>query len=139
MANYVSNISRQADYGSDQRAAAALHDCFSNFGDAVEEIYGSVKQMRQIRSAGTSRASFRFQMSNVQTWMSAALTDEETCTDGFEDVADGQMKEEVCDRVEYVKKLTSNALALVNRYAENGMNWIVMMMTGFGPLDLVAG
>lgn len=122
MANYVSNISRQADYGSDQRAAAALHDCFSNFGDAVEEIYGSVKQMRQIRSAGTSRASFRFQMSNVQTWMSAALTDEETCTDGFEDVADGQMKEEVCDRVEYVKKLTSNALALVNRYAENGMN-----------------
>lgn len=122
MANYVSNISRQADYGPDQRAAAALHDCFSNFGDAVEEIYGSLKQMRQIRSAGTSRASFRFQMSNVQTWMSAALTDEDTCTDGFEDVADGQMKEEVCDRVEYVKKLTSNALALVNRYAENGMN-----------------
>ncbi|KAJ4710026.1 21 kDa protein-like [Melia azedarach] len=120
MTTYVSNLSRQADYEADTRAAAALHDCFSNFGDAVEEINGSLKQMRQLKSS--SRSSFRFQMSNVQTWMSAALTDEDTCTDGFEDVSDGPMKKDICDRVEYVKKLTSNALALVNRYAETGTN-----------------
>lgn len=64
---------------------------------------------------------FRFQMSNVQTWMSAALTEEETCTDGFEDVPEGTVKTDVCDRVSYVKKFTSNALALVNSYANNGM------------------
>ncbi|KAF2316831.1 hypothetical protein GH714_042172 [Hevea brasiliensis] len=77
MTAYVSNLSRQSDYGSDHRAAAALHDCFSNFGDAVDEIRGSLKQMRQLGAAGSSAEALRFQMSNVQTWMSAALTDEE--------------------------------------------------------------
>lgn len=121
VAAYVSNISRQADYGANPRAAAALHDCFSNFGDAVDEIRGSLRQMRHLNVGGTGAGggeSFRFQMSNVQTWMSAALTDQETCTDGFQDVADGPLKKEVCDRTTEVKKHTSNALALVNSYAE---------------------
>ncbi|XP_068331956.1 pectinesterase inhibitor 7-like [Pyrus communis] len=123
MAAYVSNISRQADYGADSRAASALHDCFSNFGDAVDEIRGSLKQMRQLIAtavSGGGSSSFRFQMSNVQTWMSAALTDEETCTDGFDDVEDGPLKTDVSNGVENVKKVTSNALALVNRVAEKG-------------------
>lgn len=120
MAAYVSNLSRQADYGADPRARAALHDCYSNMGDAVDEINGSLKQMRQLMAP--SSESFRFQMGNVQTWMSAALTDEDTCTDGFEDVAEGPMKKEVSERAAKVKKLTSNALALVNSYAEEGTN-----------------
>ncbi|KAJ8770080.1 hypothetical protein K2173_010125 [Erythroxylum novogranatense] len=120
MAVFVSNVSRQADYGSVPREAAALHDCFSNFGDAVDEIRASLKQMRQLDSPASSAQSFRFLMSNVQTWMSAALTDEETCTDGFEDVPDSLMKTAVCDRAANVKKFTSNALALVNSYAAKG-------------------
>ncbi|KAE8705450.1 endoglucanase 8-like [Hibiscus syriacus] len=118
LAVYVSKISREADYGADTRTSAALHDCYSNMGDAVDEIRGSLKQMRQTVAPGSE--SFRFQMGNVQTWMSAALTDEETCTDGLEDVAEGAMKIEVVKRAAKVKKLTSNALALVNSYAEKG-------------------
>lgn len=120
-ASYVSNLTRDADYDGSTRAALALHDCFSNLGDAVDEIRGSLKQMRQIGAAGAGASSFLFQMSNVQTWMSAALTDEETCTDGFQDVADCPVKTDVCDRVTNVKKFTSNALALVNSYANKGM------------------
>lgn len=122
-ASYVSNLTREADYGGSTRAALALHDCFSNLGDAVDEIRGSLKQMRQIGGGGGGAGanSFLFQMSNVQTWMSAALTDEETCTDGFQDVTDCPVKTDVCDRVTNVKKFTSNALALVNSYANKGM------------------
>ncbi|MED6180422.1 hypothetical protein PIB30_010052 [Stylosanthes scabra] len=119
-ASYVSNLTRDADYTADTRATSALHDCFSNLDDAVDEIRGSLKQMRQIGAAGTGAESFLFQMSNVQTWMSAALTDEETCTEGFQDVADCPVKAEVCDRVTKVKQFTSNALALVNSYANKG-------------------
>ncbi|RVW48489.1 Pectinesterase inhibitor 11 [Vitis vinifera] len=118
MASYVANLSRQADYGSAPRTAAALHDCFSTFGDAIDQIRGSLKQMRQLKAG----ESFRFQMGNVQTWMSAALTNEDTCTDGFEDAPDGAVKSEVCDRVENVKKFTSNALALVNSYVNKETN-----------------
>ncbi|KAK8583000.1 hypothetical protein V6N13_069765 [Hibiscus sabdariffa] len=122
MAAFVSNLSRQADYGADPRASAALHDCFSNMGDAVDEIRGSLKQMRKLVAVAPGSESFRFQMGNVQTWMSAALTDEETCTDGFEDVDDGPTKTAVCERAANVKKFTSNALALVDSYAEKGAN-----------------
>ncbi|XP_022973542.1 21 kDa protein-like [Cucurbita maxima] len=116
MAAYVSNLSHVADYGADHRVSSALHDCFTNFDDAVDEIRGSLKQMRQINDVDAP--SFRFQMSNVQTWMSAALTDQETCTDGFDDVMDGPIKKDVCAKAEKVKKHTSNALALVNSFVE---------------------
>ncbi|KAL6189881.1 hypothetical protein ACLB2K_036282 [Fragaria x ananassa] len=115
MAAFVSNLLRHANYGSDHRSAAALHDCFSNFDDAVDQIRDSLNQMKTL---GSGQGSVRFQMSNVQTWMSAALTDQETCTDGFQDVPDGTVKSEVVKRSEKVKKVTSNALALVNSVAE---------------------
>ncbi|KAK8526233.1 hypothetical protein V6N13_017285 [Hibiscus sabdariffa] len=118
LAVYISNISRESDYRADTGASATLHDCFSNMGDAVDEIRGSLKQMQQRVTPGSE--TFRFQMGNVQTWMSAALTDEETCTDGMQDVAEGPMKREVFKRAAKLKKLTSNALALVNIYAEKG-------------------
>ncbi|GAB4828741.1 hypothetical protein Ancab_018409, partial [Ancistrocladus abbreviatus] len=117
MATYVSNLTREAEYGSDHRAAASIHDCFSTLEDAVDQIRGSLKQMRQLGSAGSGNETVRFQLSNVQTWMSAALTNEDTCTDGFQDVAEGPIKSNVCNRVAEVKKFTSNALALVNSYA----------------------
>ncbi|KAJ0094197.1 hypothetical protein Patl1_15487 [Pistacia atlantica] len=77
---------------------------------------------KHLGAAGSSKETLRFLMSNVQTWMSAALTDQETCTDGFDDVADGPVKADVVNRAAYVKKLTSNALALVNSYAEKEMS-----------------
>lgn len=50
-------------------------------------------------SAGEEEELIRFQLSNVQTWMSAALTNEDTCSDGFDDVEDGPLKKEVCEMV----------------------------------------
>ncbi|PSR91054.1 Pectinesterase inhibitor domain protein [Actinidia chinensis var. chinensis] len=116
-AKYLSNLSRTIDYGGDHRAAAALHDCSSVFGDAVDQILDSLRQMRHLGSTSAGGETLRFQMSNVQTWMSAALTNEDTCTDGFEDISDGAVKTAVNDRVVKVKEVTSNALALVNSYA----------------------
>lgn len=121
-----SNLTRRADYGPDPRAASALRDCRSVFADAVGQMRGSLKQMRQLGLGsgygyGSSRSEeeVRFQLSNVQTWMSAALTNEDTCSDGFGDVEDGPLKEEVCEKVADVRELTSNALALVNTFANS--------------------
>ncbi|KAH0722917.1 hypothetical protein KY290_005583 [Solanum tuberosum] len=115
MSAFVSNLSREADYGAQPRALAALHDCFSVFGDAVDQIRDSLSQMRTL---GGSSESLRFQMSNVQTWMSAALSNEDTCTDGFEDVSDDEpLKLDVCNRAGKVKEVTSNALAFINSFA----------------------
>ncbi|KAK9106553.1 hypothetical protein Syun_022564 [Stephania yunnanensis] len=126
MAKYVSALSHQTNVGAEPKAVSALRDCFSTLRDAVDEIRSSLAELRRMPSAGsisgTSGPSggaddFRFQMSNVQTWMSAALTNEDTCTDGFDVVADSQVKAGVCDQATKVKKVTSNALALVNSFA----------------------
>ncbi|KAF8389977.1 hypothetical protein HHK36_024497 [Tetracentron sinense] len=116
MASYLSNLSSQPNCRAEPRAAAALHDCFATFGEAVDQMRRSLKEMRHLDAA----ESFIFQMSNVQTWMSAALTNEETCTDEFEDVLDGPMRTDVSDRAANVKKFTSNALALVNSFVTSG-------------------
>ncbi|KAG7647315.1 putative pectinesterase [Arabidopsis thaliana] len=126
LASYLANITTlqpesQDDGAHHPTAAAVFHDCFDNLKDAVEEMKGSMKQMRELVSTG-SLESFRFQMSNVQTWLSAALTDEETCTDGFKDIHDEPRKDDICARVDDVKKMTSNALALVNRCVDKAIH-----------------
>ncbi|KAK4800231.1 hypothetical protein SAY86_025596 [Trapa natans] len=105
MAAYLSNLTEQAGNGP----AAVLHDCASNFERAEEQIGDSFKQMNGSNPSG-------LQMSNVQTWMSAALTDQGTCTDGLEEVEDFPLKSDVKRRTTHVKKVTSNALALVNSF-----------------------
>lgn len=115
MALYVANLTHEADYSADRRAASALHDCFSVLGDAIDQIRESLDQMRTLTGSGGGQEELRFQLSNVQTWMSAALTNEDTCVDGLDDVAAGSpIKADVSDRILKVKEVTSNALALVN-------------------------
>ncbi|XP_061344957.1 21 kDa protein-like [Gastrolobium bilobum] len=121
-ASYLSNLTLKA---GNSPAAKEVHDCFSKLDDAVDQIRDSLKQMRQIGSsgvgAGDGTSSFRFQMSNVLTWMSAAITNEGTCMDGLNDVSEGPVKTDVSRRVTKVKKITSNALALANSYSNKGM------------------
>lgn len=117
MANYVSNIGREADFGADQRAATAVQQCYSSFRDAMDSMHDSITQMRDLRSAGSSE-SFRFKLSSVQTYMSSALTDEEDCLDVFEDVMNGNIKRHVQDKTQMLEHVTSVALALVNTYVE---------------------
>ncbi|VVA10949.1 Hypothetical predicted protein [Prunus dulcis] len=57
-------------------------------------------------------------ISDVQTWVSAALTDENTCSEGFGgNGMNGNLKTAVRGRIVNIAQLTSNALALINRYA----------------------
>lgn len=112
-------VTREAKSGSVEAvaAASALQDCVSSFGDAMDQMKGSLKQMKEIETtAGNGGESLRFWASNVQTWMSAALTNQDTCSDGFESVDEGPLKVAVGRRVGVAKKVTSNALALINRY-----------------------
>lgn len=58
MAAYLSNLTGQPYYGpAEPRAAAALHDCVTNFDGAVGQIMGSLKQMRGLDPS--SQESFR--------------------------------------------------------------------------------
>lgn len=95
------------------REKAALKDCLANFRDTTYEIKGSMVELKNLKPE-----NFHFQMNNVQTWMSAALTDQDSCLNGFRDLyARGHVTAMVCGSVENVRKFISNALALVNTFA----------------------
>ncbi|WOL03933.1 21 kDa protein-like [Canna indica] len=102
--------------------AGALRDCSDALGDASDLARRTSAELRGLveEAAGSSSAA-AWRVSNAQTWMSAALTNEETCSDGFEEVAPGsRAKADMTWRLLRVKQYTSNALALVNGLAGGG-------------------
>jgi len=99
--------------------SAALKDCIGNFKDATYEISGSLAELKHLKPN-----TFQFQMGNVQTWMSAALTDQDSCLTGFQDLdTSGKVTGTVTGRVQNVCKLISNALALINTFAATGAGY----------------
>ncbi|GKA26187.1 pectinesterase inhibitor 10-like protein [Tanacetum coccineum] len=58
---------------------------------------------------------FGLVMSDMQTWVSAALKDEDTCSEGFTN--DLKMKNVVRGKVGNVVYLTTKALGLISSYA----------------------
>ncbi|KAI9126196.1 hypothetical protein K1719_002617 [Acacia pycnantha] len=113
-ATSLSGLSGQAK----GRAADAISDCISMLGDASDQISESLGQLRQI-TAGKG-GDFKFAMDTVVTHMSAALTNEDTCIDGFEEEPKDLVKKKVVDIVTEAEKFTSIALAFVNYYANKG-------------------
>ncbi|KAJ4878018.1 Plant invertase/pectin methylesterase inhibitor superfamily protein [Raphanus sativus] len=110
------------------RSAAQVQDCVSYLDEAVGSIRDSLRTLRSLSRGGgvaaaasSSDETFSSQVNDVQTWMSAALTYEDTCTDGYEEMDEaGGIKTTVYDRVNTLKRFTSNALALVNTYGNTG-------------------
>ncbi|MFS7933787.1 putative pectinesterase [Helianthus anomalus] len=102
---YLSSLQKEAD----QREKGAVKDCASQIADSVDELRDTLRELKELR-----RATFRWQMSNALTWVSAALTNEDTCLDGFKEV-EGRVRTDVKQKVTYVAKVTSNALYLINR------------------------
>ncbi|GMQ05038.1 hypothetical protein CsSME_00050235 [Camellia sinensis var. sinensis] len=100
------------------RERQAVKDCVENMGDTVDQLGKSIQELGRVSRRAKKSHDFMWHMSNVQTWVSAALTDESTCVDGFgEHAMDGDVKGAIKSRVVSVSKVTSNALALVNRFA----------------------
>ncbi|CAK9173167.1 unnamed protein product, partial [Ilex paraguariensis] len=111
---FVSRIAKTT--GLNPRVYQAVQDCIDNMAYSVDQLNQSVQELGYMgRGNGQD---FMWHASNVQTWVSAALTDENTCVNGFADKAmDGNVKAAIKSRVISVAQVTSNALALVNRFA----------------------
>lgn len=94
---------------------AAVEDCLNQINDGVLQIAQSVKEFRQMSIDGEKQ--FLWHESNVQSWVSAALTDATACIDGFSTYTiKSKVKATIKAKVLNVAQVTSNALALFNGY-----------------------
>ncbi|XP_052176900.1 21 kDa protein-like [Diospyros lotus] len=94
------------------REAAVIWDCIENIQDSIEELKQSANAMRGIGGSEDKR----FEMANIKTWISAAITDQDTCTDGFVDSeVSGNVKKKINRRISMFIGVASNALSLLNQ------------------------
>ncbi|KAG7587870.1 Pectinesterase inhibitor domain [Arabidopsis suecica] len=115
---FVKNISHRG--GLTRLEAVAVADCVEEIEDSVISLQDSIRELDSINYKDS--AKFEMVMSDVETWVSAALTDDETCMDGFSRVKTA-VKDLVRRHVVEVVRLTSNALALINMFASTQENF----------------
>ncbi|XVF08439.1 hypothetical protein REPUB_Repub07fG0003800 [Reevesia pubescens] len=100
-------------HGLKPREVEAMQDCVEELSDTIDELRSSIREMGQIKGS-----NFGLMINDIQTWVSAALTDENTCSDGFQGKnMNGNVKTAVRTKIVTIAHLTSNALALINNYA----------------------
>ncbi|KAH7864452.1 hypothetical protein Vadar_029707 [Vaccinium darrowii] len=111
--DYISTMTSVS--GLPPREYQAVKDCATTMRDSASQVKKSVHELDQI--SGQADEVSMMHASNVQTWVSAALTNENTCVDGFSSQdMNGDVKDGITSRVLDATQVTSNALALVNQF-----------------------
>ncbi|KAL6560066.1 hypothetical protein OROHE_006304 [Orobanche hederae] len=110
----LAHVQRASDFLSKLKAVGrreqgALRDCVDQMGESFEDLSKTLAALQHLHRG----ADFQWQMSNVETWVSAALTNEDTCLDGFKEI-DSKVRSDVHRKITNVARVTSNALYLIN-------------------------
>ncbi|XP_068657838.1 putative pectinesterase/pectinesterase inhibitor 22 [Aristolochia californica] len=92
---------------TDRREQIAIHDCRELLDYSMDELGMSMAQMEKIRSG----AHDPHQKGNLNAWLSAALSNQDTCLEGFEGT-NGYVKRSIQGGLKQVTQLVSNVLAM---------------------------
>ncbi|CAN8280502.1 unnamed protein product [Cochlearia groenlandica] len=101
----------------EKRDSVALSDCRELLQDSLDNLHKSLAVLRCLRAS-----EFQRQMSDLATWLSTALTDKDTCLDGFEKSSTkSSTVRMIRERVITSMYLSSNSLALLNKLQADGL------------------
>ncbi|KAK4842788.1 hypothetical protein QYF36_000060 [Acer negundo] len=108
--NELTNVSSLFKTLNERHSEAALRDCTSQFEDAVSRLKDSMSEM-EVEGPGEKMLTER-KVNDIQTWISAAITDQETCLDGLEEMGSTAV-DEVKAKLKKSKEFLSNSLAII--------------------------
>lgn len=100
-----------------RHAVEVISDCVECFADANSQLHQSLAVLRRRLKMG---GRFAGQVGDMETWVSAALTNQDTCRDGLGEWRGPPEAEVLGERVLNATYFTSNALALINKLAAEG-------------------
>ncbi|XP_076951889.1 pectinesterase inhibitor 9-like [Bidens hawaiensis] len=123
--SYVRMVANKLNETDNTGNNEAVQECLDHIDDGVKQITQSFKELQRIGKDGDEK--FMWHESNVQTWVSAALTGVTSCFDGI--LGNGISESEkalVQARILKVKQLASNSLALFTRFTTRyrASHWI---------------
>lgn len=86
----------------------ATRDCVGQLEDALSRLNDSVSAMGE-------KALSQAKVNDIQTWISSAVTDQETCLDGLEEMGSTAV-DKVKSKMKRSMEYTSNSLAIVANF-----------------------
>ncbi|KAL1811381.1 hypothetical protein ACET3Z_021446 [Daucus carota] len=93
-----------------KREKGALKDCLELIDETLDELQESVEDFEKY----LTKKSLREHADDLKTLISSAITNQESCIDGFShDGADRKVREELLGSEHNVEKMCSNALAMI--------------------------
>jgi len=102
-----------------KREKRALHDCLETIDETLDELQQAARDLNSYPSAAKS---LKQHADDLKTLMSAAITNQETCLDGFShEDADRQVREALEKGQVHVEKMCSNALAMIKNMTDADM------------------
>ncbi|XP_031269638.1 pectinesterase inhibitor 9-like [Pistacia vera] len=93
-----------------------VQDCLEQINSGIVQLTQSIKELRCLSQKVVNDDSL-LRINNVETWVSAALTDASTCVEQFPGRNMSKLKATIKGKVLNVEQVTSNALALFHQFA----------------------
>ncbi|KAE9593988.1 putative pectinesterase [Lupinus albus] len=91
-------------------AKVVVKDCLDNVQSSMGQLQDSLAAMGQLDGIDK-----QFQISNMQTWMSSSITNDQTCSDELDEMnLDATIRDEIRKVVLNAAMVNSNALYFVN-------------------------
>uniref|UniRef100_A0A2P2IIF9 pectinesterase n=1 Tax=Rhizophora mucronata TaxID=61149 RepID=A0A2P2IIF9_RHIMU len=106
----LKNLSSFLSSLNDVNSQAAINDCLTQFDDALSRLNDSLLVMKVSRPG--DKVLTVDKVKDIQTWISAAMTDQETCLDGLSEMG-STVLDEVNAKMDRSKEFMSNSLAIV--------------------------
>lgn len=104
----VSKLSKKK--GLARSETLVVKDCIENIRNSIDELKQSMNAMSNLGGA-----DIEFQLGDIKTWVSAALTNDDTCTEGLHEVKVSlDVKNTITKSIVNIARLASNALSLIN-------------------------
>ncbi|KAH9305518.1 hypothetical protein KI387_009922 [Taxus chinensis] len=106
----VSNLTTKS---SDLYQKMALMDCLELMDETVDQLNSSNGELKKFDFKSLTDPA-----GDVRTWLSAALTNLDTCVDGMANTTSNDAKAQIESIVENLNQLTSNGLAIVKSISD---------------------
>lgn len=114
------------------RVRAAYEDCLELMDESMDAIRSSMDSLMTTSSTLSNDDGESRQFSNVagstedvMTWLSAALTNQDTCLEGFEDTS-GTVKDQMVGNLKDLSELVSNSLAIFSASGDNDFTGVTI-------------
>ncbi|KAG6668988.1 hypothetical protein I3843_01G203600 [Carya illinoinensis] len=98
-----------------KREKTALHDCLETIDDTLDELHEAVVDLHLY----PNKKSLTLHADDLKTLISSAITNQETCLDGFShDGADKRVRKVLLAGQVHVEHMCSNALAMIKNMTD---------------------